>query len=109
MDYDVIIGQYAKAVMRKIARIVSCSDEFTSKLEPTENEAQIQSLYYKFEISETIIFEELLCVRYMFEFVKINRHYLPQILVVKLERIMPDIENFKAIFNYILNELPPNL
>ena len=45
----------------------------------------------------------------MFEFVKINRHNLPQILILKLERIMPDIENFKAIFNYILNELPPNL
>ena len=94
--------------MRKIARIVSCSDDFTSRLEQTPNESEVQSLYYRFEVSETIEFEELLCMRTMFEFVKINRLSLPGEFLNTLEDIVPDIDNYKSIFNFILNELPPN-
>ena len=47
-------------------------------------------------------------MRTMFEFVKINRLSLPGEFLNTLEEIVPDIDNYKSIFNYILNELPPN-
>ena len=47
-------------------------------------------------------------MRTMFEFVKMNKNSLTGELLKTLEKLVPDIDNYKSIYNHILNELPPN-